>query len=371
MNQKKVIVLILCFSMLFSGQLCSQVEQGADPLHIIGARFHRSVNIQHTRKLKDEIKQSDPWCIEADINWHLRKKNIWDYCYCYPRTGIAFRYTNFVLPDLLGSALAVYPFVEPYIRPEKRLSFALRFGIGPAYVTKVYDAVSNPDNLFISSHINYLSVLSLSGNYALRERVNLRLAANFNHISNAGYSRPNLGVNFPSINAGLDYSFDKPEFIQRVKDPGIALADKKNRFDLIASFSVKPVNAGQGFPVYGMSLNYSRAAGRLFALNGGVEWIDVISIREKIKRDNIVDEDGKLPDHNQVGALAGIEWHFGRFIFYQQAGFYLYAPYREEGSWYQRYGWTFRLTDHLFTGINIRAYGQDADFMDVRIGFSL
>jgi len=35
---------------------------------------------------------------------------------------------------------------------------------------------------------------------------------------------------------------------------------------------------------------------------------------------------------------------------------------------YQRYGLTFKLTDHVFTGINIKAHSQDADFMDFRIG---
>jgi len=320
------------------------------------------------------MTQSNPWCIEADINWHVRKKSVWNYCYCYPRSGIAMRYTNFDLPGLLGSAFGVYPFIEPYIRPEKSLSFAIRFGLGPAYVTHVYDEVTNPDNLFFSSHISFIGVFSLSSNYAFSDRLNFRLAANFNHISNAGYSEPNLGINYPSLNAGFDYSFDQPEFLQREKDPEIVLVDKKNRFDLVGSFSAKPVKTGTSqnrAPVYGLSTNYSRAVGRIFALSGGFEWVNALSLREKIINDNIIDESGEHLDHNKVGMLAGIEWLFGRFIFYQQFGYYLYAPYIDEARLYQRYGLTLRLTDHIFTGLNVKAYDQDADYMDIRIGINL
>ena len=368
---KKILASIFfCISLCLSLVYC-QDEPASDPLVIIGARFHKSFVIQHTPKLKDEVTQSNPWCIEADLNWHLRKKNIWYYCYCYPRTGISLRYTNFDLPEVLGSAVSVYPFIEPYIRPEKDLSFAIRFGIGPAFLNKVYDEETNPDNLFFSSHISFIALLNFSCNYRLTERMNLRFAANFNHISNAGYSEPNLGINFPSLNAGLDYCLSVPEFIDREKDPDIVLVDKKNRFDLVGAISAKPSRIGKfekRYPVYGLSVNYSRAVGRILAMAGGAEWVNDLSLEQRFVEDSITDAQGEYLDHNRVGALAGIEWLFGKFIFYQQFGYYIYAPYKEKGSLYQRYGLNFKITDHLFAGINIKAHAQDADFMDVRMG---
>jgi hypothetical protein len=369
------LLFILCTLLLTDYQeTFGQYEKDESPLLILGARYHKGFIIQHTKKLKDEVTQSNPWGLEADINWHLRKEKTWNYCYCYPRTGFAIRYTNFDFPDILGNAFSVYPFIEPYIHAEKELSLAIRFGIGPAYMTKIYDEINNPDNLFFSSRISFIALLNLSLNYAINDQIGLRLALNYNHISNSGISEPNLGINFPSINLGIEYSFKKADFPSLNKNPNLVFQKKKNRFDFITSISAKPATSGtkqNKYPVYGTSFNYGRALGRIFGLSGGIEWVNDQSLKEKFILDSVFHSGDSYPDHNRLGALLGIEWLFGKFIFYQQLGYYLYADYKEFGSFYQRYGLSYKLTKHLYVGINIKAHAQDADYMDIRLGFFL
>lgn len=367
--------LFLCiYKLIYFDTIKGQSISHDDPIILFGARFHKSFIIQHTKKLKTEVTQSHPWCLEADINWHLRKEKTWNYCYCYPRTGFAIRYTNFDLPDILGNAFSVYPFIEPYLHAEKKLSLAIRFGIGPAYMTKIYDEINNPDNLFFSSRISFIALLNLSLNYAINDQIGLRLALNYNHISNSGISEPNLGINFPSINLGIEYSFKKADFPSLNKNPNLVFQKKKNRFDFITSISAKPATSGtkqNKYPVYGISFNYGRALGRIFGLSGGIEWVNDQSLKEKFILDSVYHSAGSYPDHNRIGALLGIEWLFGKFIFYQQFGYYLYAEYKEKGSFYQRYGLNYKLTEHIYMGINIKVHAQDADYMDVRIGIFL
>jgi len=155
---------IALLSLLSSMNIHGQESNCCDPLFIIGARFHNDFIIQHSKKLKDELVQTNPWSIEMDVNWHLRKKGVWDYCYCYPRTGIAFKYVNFDFPEVMGSAFAVFPFIEPYIRADRRLNFSVRFGLGPAYLTKIYDEETNPDNLFFSSPISFITQVNFAVN---------------------------------------------------------------------------------------------------------------------------------------------------------------------------------------------------------------
>ncbi len=352
--------------------LQGQESDCCDPLFIIGARFHKAFIIQHSKKLKDELTQTNPWSIEMDVNWHLRKRGVWDYCYCYPRTGIAFKYINFDFPEVMGSAIAVFPFIEPYIRADRNLNFSVQFGLGPAYLTKVYDAKTNPDNLFFSSPISFITQVNFAVNYRMTDQLSLRLAANFHHISNGGISEPNLGMNFPSVNAGLDYSFQKNIFENRVKDPHVDLNPKKNRFDFTVAFAAQPTPytpESQLYPVFCLGTNYSRVLGRIFAMSAGVEWMNDRSTRAKIIEDDLIDEATReLYDHKQIGATAGIEWLFGRFIFYQQFGTYLYSPYVAKHKVYQRYGLSFKINDYLFTGVNIKAHAQNADFLDFRIG---
>ncbi len=261
MKKGFILFLVLLLSTSHLAEINAQDSTCCTPLLTVGARFHKDFIIQHSRKLKDELVQTKPWSIEMDIGWHLRKREAWDYCSCYPRTGFAFQYINFDFPEVLGHAFAMFPYIEPYIRPDQNLSVSFRFGMGPAILTSVYDEVSNPDNLFFSSHFSFISHLNLAVNYRLTEQLSMRLAGNFHHVSNGGIKEPNLGMNFPSVNVGLDYNFQKAEFANRAKDPNIILNPKKNRFDLITGFGVQPTPhtpESKLYPVIAIITNYSR-----------------------------------------------------------------------------------------------------------------
>ena len=372
-RRSEITVWIFLFSailMLYPAEVKAQSEDLGEPLFLIGGRFHKGFIIKHTDKLKDEVTKSFPWSIEMEAIWHLRKKGVWDYCYCYPRTGIAMNYTNFDLPDILGSALSVYPFIEPSIRAQKPLHYSIRFGMGPACMTEIWNEETNPDNLFFSARISFFLSASFAVNYRFNDHLSMRFAGNYNHISNSGYKLPNLGINFPSINAGLDYSFSKPVFEVREKDPHVILNPKKNRIDILFGASIKPIEKElpDRYPVYVIGMNYSRLIGRRLAVTAGTEWVNDKAIRAKIIRFNWVDDSENYLDHNRIGALAGIEWLLGRFIFSQQLGFVVYTPLKPKNRLYQRYGLSFKLTDHFFTGVNLKASKANADFMDLRVG---
>src|SRR3990172_3906259 len=108
-------ILTVSILWLSAANTYTQVSDSSSALFSVGARVHRSFIIQHTKKLSREITASNPWMIEADLNWHLRKQNTWEYCHCYPRTGVSLLYTNFDMPLILGSAFSVYAFIEPFI----------------------------------------------------------------------------------------------------------------------------------------------------------------------------------------------------------------------------------------------------------------
>ena len=360
-----IIMTLIPWISIIEGQEAADTNRA---LFIVGLRAHYGCILPHS-KWVEPVSHTNPRGIETDICWHLRKKNYWNYCFCYPRTGFSVYYANYDNPDILGSAISIYPFIEPYIRAERPLNFSIRFGIGPAIMTKVYDSITNPDNLMYGSTLSFIALLNFSINYRIADRLMLRLAGNYNHISNGGLKEPNYGINFPTLNAGFDYSFTTTRFEDREKDPEIVLNPKKNRFDLIFLFSGKPTAHGvdKRYAVFGFCANYSRTVGRIFALTGGAEWVSDRSLRQKIITHHKVDESGELFDHHRAAVLAGVDWLFGRFIFSQQMGIYFYCPYGARNPIYQRYGLSFKITEHIFTGINIKAHAQDADFMDMRM----
>jgi hypothetical protein len=369
---KKGILLILSLLLFLtnSEDIYAQDSTCSKPLIYLGARFHNTILIQKPRLLMNQLENAFPFSLEADISWHLRKKEIWDYCNCYPRTGFAFQYINFAYPDVMGRGFAMIPFIEPYIRADRKFNVSLRFGLGPIILTKLHDAESNPENIFFSSHLSFISHLNLSLNYRVTDQLSMRLAGNFHHISNAELAQPNLGVNLPTINAGIDYSFQSVYFENRVKDSDHVTNAKKNRFDIIPSIALHTTEHLQDrlHPVYTVLTNYSRMVGRLFGATAGLEFNVYQSDKAKILERNLVDEaTGKLYDHKRLAATAGLEWLFGKFIISQQLGYYLYSPFAEYQV-YQRYGLSYKASDHIICGANLKTHGGHVDFLDLRVG---
>ncbi len=371
---KNLKIWYFAFLMLFliSTEIHSQADSGKAVINT-SLHFHKSFIIQHSSKLSDRFRAAKPWSVDAEISWHLRSRDVWDYCHCYPRTGFTLTYINFDYDEILGRSLAAYAFIEPFIRADRDLNFSIRFGLGPAYMTSIYDSISNPDNLFFSSRYSFIALLNFSINYRFNEHLMARLAGNFNHISNGGYAEPNLGMNFPSLNIGIDYSFKKNAFPAYIKSDGQALYDKKNRFDLVAGGAAKPPSytiRDKAYPAIHISTRYSRVVGRIFAVTGGAEWLYDRSLKELVRIKDFRDGDGNYLDHNRFSLLAGVEWLFGRFIFSQEFGYYIYSPVEPMMPLYQRYGLNFRITPSFYAGINVKAHAQDADFIEIRIGYT-
>jgi hypothetical protein len=264
----------------------------------------------------------------------------------------------------------LYPYIEPYIRPQNRFSISFRFGIGPAWVTRIYDAQNNPDNLFFSKHLSFIAMLNVAVNYRMSSRISARAAFNYNHISNGGIKEPNKGMNFPTLNAGLEYSISEVIFPRRAKDTMRVLYPDKSWWDAYILGTMKNIEqAGdKNHPVVGAGIYYNYLIARILALNTGTEWVSDFSMKEKIRREYINDP-GSAPDHNRAAILVGFDLLFGRFSFVHQWGIYYYAPYPARHRVYQRYGLNLQFTERLYVGINIKSHAHVADLMDARLGF--
>jgi hypothetical protein len=362
-------VLLLLLTMPFLRASTAGDSAEVKNVRCLGIRGHYGFIIPHSRQIK-ELSDASPWGVEAEVAWHLMSENIWRYCYCYPRTGFGLFYVNFDNPEILGYSVALYPFIEPYIRAEKKLSFSFRFGIGPAYVSKYYDPETNPDNFFFSSHLSFIVQLSLATHYRINEHFTTRLGLNYNHISNGGIKEPNVGMNYPTVNLGLAYSLREAVFTERSKQSGKDLYNRQCWFDAYILGTAKNAEKGEDhlYPVLGAGIYYNYLFGRIIAASAGTEWISDFSEKESIRREYAGIPEADQPDHNRAAVLLGIDILFGRFSFLYQWGIYYYEPYPARNRAYQRYGLNFRFSRKLYTGVNIKAHGHVADLMDLRLG---
>ena len=80
-------------------------------------------------------------------------------------------------------------------------------------------------------------------------------------------------------------------------------------------------------------------------------------------------EEDQADEKNYVyaGLLVGHEFLMGRFIFSQQIGVYVYKANDYYKAIYQRYGLTYSISKFLAMGVNLKAHGKEANFLDGRI----
>jgi hypothetical protein len=79
----------------------------------------------------------------------------WRELYNYPDLGFGYAYTSFGNPSVLGASHSVHTFVQfPFLKARGNFYFGFKGLVGLAYINKIYDEVTNPDNIAVSQHMN-------------------------------------------------------------------------------------------------------------------------------------------------------------------------------------------------------------------------
>jgi len=329
----------------------------------LNVSFHKGFIIPHSAAIRS-VSYSKPWITEIDLAWHFSTEKAWQYCSCYPRIGLSAQYINFDNLKVLGRGYALTPYVEPFLSAYRKFSLSVRFAAGIIYLDNVYHPIHNPENLFYSSHISYLLSVSTAINYRLTSSFNIRLAGNYNHISNGGNREPNKGINFPTLSIGFDKYLEPVKFISREKATS-KIPEKRSVFKLaLLGTAKKPFpEENNRFLLFGIYFSWSYFLGGQSAFTTGLEYINDRSLKEFLKR-----TEASYPDHKKIGYLAGHEFQLGRFRFSQQLGIYLYSPAKAKDPVYQRWGLDFFVLKSFYMGANLKAHRHVADFMDFRVG---
>ena len=121
------------------------------------------------------------------------------------------------------------------------------------------------------------------------------------------------------------------------------------------------------FWVYGFGLNLSRKVNLLHAYTIGAELMADESVGFLYQM-----ESRKGRSFYRLGANVGHEFLLGnKFVFSQQIGVYIFnqTPYI---SWiYHRWGLNYKITKNLMIGSNLLADLQKANFLDLRMTYSI
>jgi hypothetical protein len=333
-----------------------------------GIEGHYGFIIPHSEKIS-EFSGVNPAGISISYNrlhTSLAARKVFN---SYRISGFEALYVSFRDPEILGSAFMFTAYAEPVIAHSSRYLFSVRGGAGFSYNSRIYDSIENPLNKFFSTRISFPLYISAKFSYRLNPNIFLTLAANYNHISNGGIQQPNTGMNFPTASVGIRYFHNafpvlgEGRVTGREVIPGITL--------LIQALSgYRVVDKTEIFPekrtfAFGLHLRASKHLKPFYSLNAGAEMISDGAIREMIRRE------GTSKDHRRLAVTAGQDFSFGRSVFTQYFGFYVYSPWKARNRMYEKYELAFKISPHFQAGVYIKAHAQVAELMGLNFSYLL
>lgn len=159
----RLAVLFIVALVLFKVQASAQHKLWGSNLLLEG-RVNYGFMINHHLEMK--IFNAHFPSFEINLGKETYGRERWQALYGYPFIGISYWYSQMGNSTFLGSANAVFPYVNyPLIRNTKHeLNF--RVGLGLAYLTKRFDRLENYKYIAIGSHVN--AAINLQAEYRWR-----------------------------------------------------------------------------------------------------------------------------------------------------------------------------------------------------------
>lgn len=307
-----------------------------------------------------------------DLRLAFRKTNPNDvYSNVYRRPYFGFGlYSSTFNNDNVGTPAAAYFFLTIPLKFEgaKKWTFSYTGAFGLSWNFNPYDPINNPTNMFVGSYGNCYVHLGFVTNYKFNEKWALNGTIGFKHFSNGSFKQPNYGINLIPITLGLSYKVDNAEIIHERKPvPKYAKHGLMN-----VSLAVGSKNyeiGGDNYLKNTFTIDYLYQINYKYRLGGGIDifYSDRANLRNKSDQSN-------FSKSYSMAVTGSWEWVLTKKLYVPIAiGIYLHRNEEnaEKLPYYQRVGLRYRLTNHFFAGVTIKAHQGAADYFEWAIGYTI
>lgn len=309
------------------------------------------------------LRDSYTYFGEITVQQQTDGRKAWQVANGLPRVGVALFYGNTGSKQYMGNMAGLFPFVHWTLYKTKNIRSGLRTGAGLGWIQKPYDRLTNHKAVLIGTHLN--AYLNFSWQAEVRLFSNLHVAAGiaFSHFSNSSSTLPNLGLNIPTLSAGLRYQRGRNIPSQkRVPDT----AHKKSSVTLSTTVGIKqyPWIESRRYAVNTLLAEWSRPFWACGTYGGGAALFYDRAL--EVNPLGILDQK-RQGSKLQAGVFAGYEHRFGRLSVPLQVGVYIYnrgfniMPF-------QQLGFRYRIHPHWSALLLMKTHAGKADY--IHAGFS-
>ncbi|AHJ96024.1 acyloxyacyl hydrolase [Hymenobacter swuensis] len=348
--------------------LRAQTAPVAAPL-VLGAYAQGGFILAHTPSVQ-HLAVSHPTGLELNLQRQTNGAAPWHAWYKYPKVGLALVYYDYHNARL-GRSYAASVYVNKSFWRTRRQEFNFRLGTGLGYFPVRFEAATNHKNTLIGSRLNATLQARLEYDVALTEHLGLLLGLGLNHYSNGATTKPNFGINLPTVLLGLNYHQQRPLQPLNTSPTPEPTDVGRNFLNISTSVGWKQRNEtdNQHYLVNAVTLAVGRRINRKSNLVAGLEGFHDRSLTAQL-RDTARTSD-QLPDVKKAGAYVGHELLFGRLAFVSHLGLYFYNPYKSNRFYYERLGIKYHFTERVFGNIDLKVHGGAADVIEWRLGLKL
>ncbi len=326
--------------------------------------------IEHDKKLKNAI-QNNPFGFMVSWNTVSSKNSKFNNLFNYPERGFSFLYENFN-STILGEAYGVYRHFS-YNLTQKNNSLKLTSAFGLAYATKSYHKKNNNKNFAIGSKFLATAYVKLQYlKFFHKKNVSFNTAISLIHFSNFSFKNPNLGINTVALNFGINYTLNQVKIATSSTIKSTFNSNNSIHYNLIIRGGYNEsleINSGL-YPFYTITFYGSKVLNKYSVLTSGIDYFNAAFLKNHIK--NINSSEGKNYNENnykRVGIFIGHELTQNNFSFISQIGYTIYYPFPYVSRIYERFGFKYKLSTHLFSEITMKVNLFRAEALEFGIGY--
>ncbi len=371
-NKVKAIVVLIVMLVLIKVPAKAQHKLWGSNLLLEG-RANYGFMINHHLEMK--IFNAHFPAFEINLGKETYGRERWQTMYGYPIIGISCWYSQMGSSQFLGSANAIFPYVNyPIVRNGKH-EINFRVGLGLAYLTKRFDRLENYKYIAIGSHIN--AAINLMGEYRWRinPRMNVAVGLALMHFSNGSTKTPNYGINTPSVNLAFAYRLSKQNtYLSKKIMPSLYKFEfpGTKSIDLAAGATVAYKDMGSDYGQKFMIYNFFGTVMKQFSFKSSVGvgfdltydesdfyFAKLYEVKHDYNRDLL--RFGIGPVYRL--SMSKLSYNFG-------LGFYLKGLMAPQNIYF-KLGLEYDISPQFFANLTLRTHFGQADFVGIGLGYKL
>ncbi len=287
----------------------------------------------------------------------------------FSRWSIGATYIYIGNPNVNGKVFSLNLAFEATLRRARLSHSTIRLGSGIGYFTKPFRVSTNLKNRAIGSELNGCMQLAINHYLKAGPSFNLHGGLGLTHFSNGNFTKPNLGINMPSLNVGLDWIFEKQN--DKTNRQNIFHLKEKYNFSVNVFVGKRQINIADSrkLVLYTFSLLKFNKINSLRRLRFGLDlFVDRTYPYTPFKP--LVSYFNKPEKITEFAVKLGHEYTLGKAGFITDFGVYLYRPNSTKRRYYQLVGFSYHVSPKIYFLTLLKAHLSSADYFEWGLGYN-